>query len=128
MPDVNIVKVKIYEQTNLRRSKLKFQAVIYGILMVLLGPLMIFGPLALLDYYLFSPYWILIILGVPFFFFLVLTLLIDFFSGMKRESEASGFVVATGLMLAGCWMMLAPMLTFVVPYYIVKFIWTLFII
>jgi hypothetical protein len=98
---------------------------IYTFLLVLFGPVLIFGTFGLIDYYLFSPYWILIILGVPFLFFLLLTLSVDFFSGMKRGSEASGLVVAIGLMVVNCWAMLATALAFIIPYYIVKFIWNL---
>lgn len=98
----------------------KLKEAIYSILMVVLGLILSFVPAALIDYYLFAPYWILVAVGVPLIFFLVLVVLIDLFG---RRGEASGFAVAAGSMLANFWMLTAPALIFIVPYYIGKYIW-----
>jgi hypothetical protein len=81
------------------------------------------GIFGLIDYYLFAPYWILILIGVPFLLFLMLTLMIDFFRNSKSGSEASGFGVAAAMMLATSWILLKAALVAVIPYYVVKFVW-----
>lgn len=101
----------------------KRQTTLYTILMRIADLILFIGVFGLIDYYLFAPYWILVLIGVPFLLFLMLTLMIDFFRNTKRGSEASGFGVAAAMMLATCWILLRSALVVVIPYYVVKFIW-----
>lgn len=101
----------------------KLQTTLYTILLRIVDLILFIGIFGLIDYYLFAPYWILILIGVPFLLFLMLTLMIDSFRNTKSGSEASGFGVAAAMMLANCWILLRSALVMVIPYYVVKFSW-----